>query len=211
MKKKLIFILFVYIYCQKLFSFDFSGVWLLNRWYVDSKYCSSQELSWGIEQVPDNSFELIIDEEAKKIEISGIGIFPIKAIEKITDKEYILTYYFDRGDFDVKYKFLLQNEREFILENLSNSTCFVSDGTLAHYYRSSGPSNVEQYDKEIYAKYTGDGKKNRFLKINEIIRLIGIKPSSNFYQDDNSEYWYLNKNNEYGYVNVKSVEIINEK
>ena len=87
MKKKLIFILFVYIYCQKLFSFDFSGVWLLNRWYVDSKYCSSQELSWGIEQVPDNSFELIIDEEAKKIEISGIGIFPIKAIEKITDKE----------------------------------------------------------------------------------------------------------------------------
>jgi hypothetical protein len=192
---------------SRLFAFDFSGVWLQNRWILSPDNSTEYEFSWGKEQVPKNSFDIAIDEENKKIIIFGIGTFEIRKIEEISETEHVLTFYFDRGNFDVSYRLLLQNGREFILENLTLNAHFVSEGDKHRYYRKSGPVEVEQFDKPIYAmiKENQDGEQ---LHTNEKIQLIGMY---RYYDKDSVEYWYITENNEYGYVDENSIQIINEK
>ncbi len=192
---------------SRLFAFDFSGVWLQNRWILSPDNSTEYEFSWGKEQVPKNSFDIAIDEENKKIIIFGIGTFEIRKIEEISETEHVLTFYFDRGNFDVSYRLLLQNGREFILENLTLNAHFVSEGDKHRYYRKSGPVEVEQFDKPIYAMIK-ENQNGEQLHTNEKIQLIGIY---RYYDKDSVEYWYITENNEYGYVDENSIQIINEK
>lgn len=208
MKKKVLIQLIGFMFVGKILAFDFSGVWLINRWVLSPTDSVSETFSWGKEYVPRNT-DLAIDESSKLIKIYGIGIFDIKDIVQESESEYLLSFYFDRGNFDVEYKITLLNEKEFVIENLTRNTQFISDGDRYHYYRISGPQWVEKNNEAIYAIYIGGISKKNTLKENEMIQLIGIrfvnKNTDNTYR---KEYWYITENKEYGYVDEKLIKII---
>lgn len=206
MKKNLFISIFLLI-VSKIYSYDLSGIWMINRWYMPQENLSSQEFSWGVEYLQPYNWELIIDEESNIVEMCGIGSFDIKEILKLSESEYILKLFFNRGNFDVEYKIILMNEKEFILENLTQDTQFISDGEEFHYYRISGPKNVEYFSNPINAIYLGESNSNISLKKGEQVRLIG----NNFYskrKNDPLKYWCMNNSNDYTYINVDSIKII---
>lgn len=206
MKKVILQILYFFLF-SKLFSIDLSGIWLNERFYYNIEFTHEDNYSWGKDRFPRNSFDISIDDKAKQFEISGFGKFPIRDIQKLSDSEYILTFYFDRGDFDVKYKITLLTDKEMIVKSMTDGINFISEGDDNHYYRISGPKDVPQYSKPITAIYIGEKNREIPLEKNEKIRLIG----GNVHSNKNNEvikYWYVTENNEYGYVETSLIKIL---
>lgn len=206
MKKALIVILLILSYTQ-LFAVDLSGVWLHNRFYYNIEYTHEEKYSWGKDRFPRNSFDISIDEKNLMFQISGFGDFPIKNIEQLSESEYIITFYFDRGDFDVQYQINLLNGTELILKSLTEGITFISQGEDNHYYRVSGPKDVPKYSKPITAIYIGESNNECPLKKGEKIRLIGFN-LYNMRSFSTLQYWYISENNEYGDVNATSIKIV---
>ncbi|WP_028972645.1 hypothetical protein [Spirochaeta cellobiosiphila] len=70
------------------------------------------------------------------------GPFEIRKISKASNNSYDLSFYFDRGQFDVEYRLHMLTENSFWVEQISKSDDkpFIPTGADTVYYRIDGPN-----------------------------------------------------------------------
>lgn len=140
MKKKLAIFLIILL-SFKLFSYDISGVWIVNRFQIHDLDKSKIKVSWGEDFVIRNSNCLVIDSfnESSKISISGQGEYNIVSQNKLQDNVFQVKFDFTRGKFEIEFTIHFLSDITFWIEQMDSNSLFPT-GKENVYYRISAPT-----------------------------------------------------------------------
>lgn len=117
-----------------------TGTWYRNQ---NPQKTVMKQYSWGEAKTVIN-FTLVIDLYGSKktifLPMLG-GPFDVKEIKKIDKDLYSLTFYFDRGNFDVTYQIHEIEDNTLWIEPISeNGSDFIPTGADFLWYKIDGPS-----------------------------------------------------------------------
>lgn len=202
MKKIVITISFIVI-CTSIYAFDFTGVWVLNRFSFNEEDLFLNSYSWGDGKRPKNAQTFSIDkgEEGNFIDIQGFGKHKVLDIIKEDDNYEIVFQLSKNADYG-KMIIKVLNEYEICIVSIDNTT-FLPVGNGNRYFRISGPDDVNKIKTPFFGKI----KKNTRIYWNDVIlgslemgmcvEILGISNQDDYTLPFSDKYFFVKIDDKY--------------
>lgn len=132
------------------FRYVVSGSWTIRR-TIDAASLSEETYSWGTDISVRNGsidIDLLADEPWLQLGYLG-GVFPIRAVERVTEESYLITFWFARGGFEVVWRATFVDVNTLYFEHLSGDltiTGIFGPENLHHRIAGPGFSRTESDD-----------------------------------------------------------------